>query len=74
LPQTIPISAVSSLGLAELWSVGAVARPVPLPQLFGDNQGIDLALLPPLSLIAGGVVFAVVDGTKRNSEFVAYLK
>ena len=44
------------------------------PELLGNSKRIDLALLPPSSLIAGCVVFAVVDGAKRHGEFVADLQ
>jgi hypothetical protein len=40
----------------------------------GNRERIDLALLPPLSLLACGVDLMVVDGAKRNRELIADLE
>ena len=45
-----------------------------LPQFLRHNERVDLTLLPPPSLIARCVIFAVVDGAERNREFVAHLE
>ena len=49
-------------------------RPALTPELGSNGQRIDLALLPPSPLIAGRVIFAMVDGTKGHCEFIAYFK
>ena len=41
------------------------------PKAIGNYQGIDIALLPPLVLLTGGVDVAVVDGAKRDGELIA---
>src|SRR6516164_11113283 len=45
-----------------------------LPKTTGNCEGIDLALLPPLPLFAGGVNVVVMDGAKRHGELVADLQ
>ena len=50
-------------------------EPHALSPQFGSNcKRIYLALLPPPPLIAGCVIFAVMNGAERNSEFVAYFQ
>ena len=44
------------------------------PQFLGNSQGIDFALMPPSSLIAGCVIFTVVDGAKRHGELIAHFE
>ena len=48
--------------------------PALAPQLGSNRKGIDLAFLPPSPLIAGRVIFTVVDGAKRHGEFIAHFK
>ena len=45
-----------------------------LPQLLGNRQWIDLALLPPSPLVAGRVIFTVVDGAQGHGEFIAHFE
>ena len=45
-----------------------------LPQLLRHNKRVDLTLLPPPSLIARCVIFAVVDGAERDGKFVAHFE
>ena len=47
------------------------ARP---PQCSRDCERIDVALLPPLPFLSGGVDVVVVDGAERNGKFVADFK
>ena len=44
------------------------------PQSTRDFERIDIALLPPLPFLAGGVDVVMVDGAKRNGELVADLQ
>ena len=41
------------------------------PKATGNYQGIDIALLPPLVFLTGGVDVVVVDGAKRDGELIA---
>ena len=43
-------------------------------QFLRHNERVDLTLLPPPSLIARCVIFAVVDGAERHGEFVAHFE
>ena len=56
---------------------GFVCGEMPLtalpPKGVGNFQRVNIALLPPLSLIAGGVNVLVVYGAKRNGELIAHL-
>ena len=45
-----------------------------LPQFLRHDERVDLTLLPPPSLIARCVIFAVVDGAERHGEFVAHFE
>jgi hypothetical protein len=38
------------------------------PQLLGNSQWVNLALLPPAPLITRGVIFVMVDGAQRHSS------
>ena len=40
----------------------------------GNLERIDIALLPPLTFLAGGVDVVVVNGAKRDGELVADLQ
>jgi hypothetical protein len=42
-----------------------------LPQTIGNYEGIDIALLPPLPLLAGGVNVVMMDGAKRDGKLIA---
>ena len=44
-----------------------------LPKATGNCERIDIALLPPLPLLAGGVDVVVVDSAERNGELIADL-
>ena len=44
------------------------------PQAFGHSEWINLVLLPPLPLIACGMVLLMVDGAERHGEFIAHLE
>ena len=45
-----------------------------LPEFFSYGKGINLVALPPNPFIAGGMIFAVMNGAERNSELVAYFQ
>ena len=45
-----------------------------LPKITCDFERIDIALLPPLSFLAGGVYIVMVGGAQRNGELVAHLQ
>ena len=45
-----------------------------LPQSARDDEGIDVALLPPLALLACGVNLVVVGGAERHGKFIADLE
>ena len=40
----------------------------------GNSQRIDFALVPPPPLIAGRMIFAVVNGTERHGELIAHFE
>jgi hypothetical protein len=44
-----------------------------LPMTTGNDERVDISLFPPLPFFACGVDLTVVDGAKRNSEFIADL-
>jgi hypothetical protein len=62
----------------QFWQVGftcyGIARAAPLPEAIGNYEGINIALLPPLVLLACGVDVVVVDGAKRDGELIAHLQ
>ena len=41
------------------------------PEIGRRFERINLALLPPVSLVAGGMVLGVVNGAERHGELVA---
>jgi hypothetical protein len=51
--------------------VGRIALAALLPQSFRDDERIDVALLPPLALLACGVNLVVVGRAKWDRKFVA---
>lgn len=44
------------------------------PKVLRKDEGINIALLPPLSFLAGGVDVVVVNGAKRDGELIANLQ
>ena len=42
--------------------------------MWGKGQRIDFALMPPSSLIAGRMIFAVVNGAERHGELIAHFE
>ena len=45
-----------------------------LPQIGGHFERVDVALLPPPMLLAGGVDLVMVDGAKRHGELIAHFQ
>ena len=45
-----------------------------LPKRIGNLERIDIALQPPVALLAGRVDMVVVDGAERNRELIAHLQ
>ena len=81
---TFAVALAGLLGFTEIgsWISGrfgdnirfSLMRPALTPQLGSNGQRINLALLPPSPLIAGRVIFTMVDGTKGHGEFIAHFK
>jgi len=44
------------------------------PEAFGRSERVNLMLLPPLLLIACGMVLLMVDGAERYGELIAHLE
>lgn len=44
------------------------------PKVPRNGQGIDAVAVPPVPLIAGGMIFGVMDGAEWHGEFVAHFK
>jgi hypothetical protein len=44
------------------------------PKSTGNFERVDIALLPPLPFLTGGVNLMMVDGAERNRELVADLQ
>src|SRR5262249_54408473 len=60
--------------LREVRAFSTKCKPVVLPELFCNWQRIDFMLQPPVSFISCRVVFGVMYGAKRHSEFIAHLE
>src|SRR5262245_30758716 len=62
---------VNSAGFARRRGMLAALLP---PEAAGNCEGIDIALLPPIPLLTGGVDVVMVDGAERHGELVAHLE